>query len=77
MVSYVVGENYQVRFLIMSPARPCECSSGTRAPSAMLEQAVLVDDEMSGCAGGFLGMIETRRWSNGQSLYGRAMILCR
>ena len=77
MVSYVVGENYHVRFPILSSARPCKCSSGTRAPSAMLEQAVLGDKEMSGCAGGFLGMKETKRWSNGQSLYGRAMILCR
>ena len=77
MVSYVVGENYHVRSPIISPARPYKCSSGTRAPSAMFEQAVLVDDEMSGCAGGLLGMTETGRWSNGQSLYGRAMILCR
>ena len=40
-------------------------------------KAVLVDDEMSGCVGALEGMKERWDWSNGQSLYGRAMILCR
>jgi len=56
MVSYFVGENSQVRFLNVSPARPCKCSSKTRIPSSMLEQAVLIDDEVSGCVRGIIGI---------------------
>ncbi len=54
MVSYFVGEDNQVRSPSISPARPCECSSETRVPSSMLEQAVLVDEEVSEYADGFV-----------------------
>ena len=58
MVSYFVGENSQVRFPNTSPARPCKCSSKTRVPSSMLEQAVLVNDEVSECERGIVGIRE-------------------
>ena len=76
MVSYFVGENSQVGFLNISPARPCKCSSKTGVPSSMLEQAVLVDDEVSGCVRGIV-RIRYEEATNGLFLYGRAMILCR
>ena len=56
MVSYFVGENSQVRFPTISPTRPCKCSSKTRGPSSMLEQAVLVDDEVIECVRGIVGI---------------------
>lgn len=58
MVSYFVGENSQVRFPTISAARPCKCSSKTRVPSSMLEQAVLIDDEVSGCVRGIVEIKE-------------------
>ena len=56
MVSYFVGENSQVRFPNISPARPCKCSSKTRLPSSLVKQAVFVDDEVSGCVRGIVGI---------------------
>ena len=42
----------------------------------MLEQAVLVDDEVSGCVRGIV-RVRYEEATNGLLLYGRAMILCR